>query len=232
MSLHDWGVDFAVWCSYKYLNSGPGTLGGLFIHEKWDHEQPKLVVNENEILLTIPNKHGNNPVNRFAGWWGHDPDTRFEMPPIFSPIPGAKGFAQSNPSVLATVCLLASLELFREAGGINKLREKSIRLTGYLEKLFRRSKYFVDGPIGTQTKPCFTIVTPSHPEERGAQLSLLFAPSGVMQKIDNELKLRGVIGDERRPDVIRLTPAPLYNTFQDCQKAAIALEESFQELQS
>ncbi|GJJ12059.1 hypothetical protein Clacol_006300 [Clathrus columnatus] len=209
LSLHDWGVDFAVWCSYKYLNSGPGTLGGLFLHQKWDKLTPK-----------------------FAGWWGHDPDTRFDMPPTFSPAPGAKRFAQSNPSVLATTCLLGSLEVFKEAGGIQKLRGKSIRLTSYLEKLFRSSKFFVEAPSleQQQTKPCFTIITPSNPEERGAQLSVLFAPSGVMQKIDNGLKLRGIIGDERRPDVIRLTPIPLYNTFQDCQKAAIALDESFEEL--
>lgn len=168
---------------------------------------------------------------RFAGWWGHDPDTRFDMPPIFSPIPGAKGFAQSNPAVLATACLLGSLEVFNEAGGIQNLRAKSIRLTSYLDKLFRASKFFVGGPIDGETKPCFTIITPLNAEERGAQLSLLFAPMGVMQKIDNALKLRGVIGDERRPDVIRLTPTPLYNTFQDCRKAVIALENSFEELQ-
>lgn len=159
------------------------------------------------------------------------------MPPEFSPIRGAQGFAQSNPSVLATVSLLGSLQTFEDAGGIDKLRKKSIRLTRYLDDLLRASKYFVE--IGTDvvqtdasvTKPCFTIITPVTPEDRGAQLSLLYLPpeSGVMQRIHDLLKRRGIIGDERQPDVIRLAPVPLYNTFENCRTAAEGLNEAFKE---
>ncbi|KIJ23873.1 hypothetical protein M422DRAFT_195399, partial [Sphaerobolus stellatus SS14] len=210
MSLHDWGVDFAVWCTYKYLNAGPGSIGGLFIHQKWEgKESPK-----------------------YAGWWGHDPQTRFLMPPEFSPVPGAKGYAQSNPSVFATISLLGSLETFEQVGGITDLRARSVRLTGYLERLLRESKYFVETSDDNSKRLSFTIITPKNPGERGAQLSLLFYPSrsGVMQKIDEGLKERGVIGDERQPDVIRLAPNPFYNSFRDCKCAAVALKEAFDEI--
>jgi len=162
------------------------------------------------------------------------------MPSEFSPIRGAQGFAQSNPSVLATVSLLGSLQTFEDAGGIAKLRKKSIRLTRYLDSLLRASKYFVEkiGIDAVQTgvslaEPRFTIITPVTPEDRGAQLSLLFLPpeSGVMQRIHDLLKRRGIIGDERRPDVIRLAPAPLYNTLEDCRTAAEVLNEAFKELE-
>ncbi|KAF8574487.1 kynureninase [Ramaria rubella] len=216
MSLHVWGADFAVWCSYKYLNSGPGGIGGLFIHEQWDdREKP-----------------------RYAGWWGHDPQTRFLMPPRFNPIRGAQGFAQSNPSVFAIASLLGSLQVFQDAGGFEKLRAKSIRLTSYLEQRLRDSKYFLEAGSGgsptfvNSTNPCFTIITPSLFSERGSQLSLLFFPaqSGIMQKIDSLLKRQGVVGDERQPDVIRLAPNALYNTFDDCMRAALALDKAFQGL--
>jgi len=210
VSLHAWGVDFAVWCSYKYVNSGPGGIGGLFIHDSWESkETPK-----------------------YAGWWGHDPKTRFMMPPDFAPIRGAQGFAQSNPSVLATVSLLGSLQVFEEAGGIVPLRSKSIRLTAHLDQLLRKSKYFRELSDLGLSPPHFRIITPNDAESRGAQLSLLFFPSscGIMQKVVQALKLRGVIGDERQPDVIRLAPTPLYNTFEDCRRAVVALEEAFDEL--
>ncbi|KAF9246192.1 pyridoxal phosphate-dependent transferase [Melanogaster broomeanus] len=223
MALHDWDVDFAVWCSYKYLNSGPGGIGGLFVHEKWETS--------------------NAP--QYAGWWGHDPDTRFSMPPKFSPIPGAQGYQQSNPSVLATVSLLGSLQVFKEAGMMEPLRERSVLLTGYLESLLVSSKFYVAPdsvasrypPEQTSTStqnlpPAFTIITPQAPESRGAQLSLLFLPpnSGIMQKVFDSLLSRGVVGDERKPDVIRLAPAPLYSTSQDCERAASCLEEVFKSL--
>lgn len=167
-----------------------------------------------------------------TGWWGHDPETRFQMPPDFSPIRGAQGFQQSNPSVLATVSLLGALEVFQNAGGIEKLRAKSIRLTGFLEKLLRESKYFVGNDKIGSGAPGFALITPADPEARGAQLSLLFLPpqSGIMQRIFESLKRRGVIGDERQPDVIRLAPMPLYNTFEDCGRAAEAVNEAFSEL--
>ena len=159
------------------------------------------------------------------------------MPPEFSAIPGAQGYQQSNPSVFATVALLGALETFELSGGIHKLRQKSVRLTGYLEKRLRKLEYFVekydkDGP-SSRTR-FFTIITPKKPDERGAQLSLLFYPpqSGTIQKIEKALKARGVIADERQPDVIRFAPNPLYNTFQDCLVAANALDEAFKELDS
>lgn len=157
------------------------------------------------------------------------------MLPEFSPIRGAQGFAQSNPSVFATVSLLGSLQTFEMAGGMEKLRNKSIRLTRYLDGLLRKSKYFIErGSDAAQgvVEPRFTIITPATPEDRGAQLSLLFFPSesGLMQQVANLLKSRGIIGDERRPDVIRLAPAPLYNTFNDCRTAAEGLNKCLGEI--
>ncbi|KAG8217825.1 pyridoxal phosphate-dependent transferase [Butyriboletus roseoflavus] len=221
MALHDWNVDFAVWCSYKYLNSGPGGIGGLFVHDKWEREKAP----------------------QYAGWWGHDPVTRFMMPPKFSAIPGAQGYQQSNPSVLATVSLLGSLQVFKEVGMMERLRERSVLLTGYLESLIVNSAFYVTAnlvaekypPEDEETRartrqPAFTIITPHDPESRGAQLSLLFLPTGssIMQEIFDYLLSKGVVGDERKPDVMRLAPTPLYNTKLDCERAALALEEGFQ----
>jgi len=207
LQLHDWGVDFAVWCSYKYLNAGPGAIGGLFIHEKWmGTEQPKM-----------------------AGWWGHDLETRFDMPPKFSPIPGAQGFQQSNPSVLAIAALLGSLQVFETAGGIKEVRKKSLSLTLYLERLLRRSRYYIEPASSygdVSGGPKFTIITPLAPESRGCQLSLLIVPAGTMSKVFNGLQSRGIVGDERKPDVIRLAPMGLYNTFEDCRRAALGLDSA------
>lgn len=167
------------------------------------------------------------------------------MPPKFSAIPGAQGYQQSNPSVLATVSLLGSLQVFKEVGMMGPLRERSVLLTGYLESLLVKSAFYVEAssvaekypPEGDETRtpnlpPAFTIITPHVPESRGAQLSLLFLPAGssVMQKVLDYLLTRGVVGDERRPDVIRLTPTPLYNSRLDCERAALALEEGLQTL--
>ncbi|KAH7914994.1 pyridoxal phosphate-dependent transferase [Hygrophoropsis aurantiaca] len=218
MALHDWNVDFAVWCTYKYLNSGPGGIGGLYIHEKWENVKSP----------------------EYAGWWGHDPATRFAMPPAFAAIPGAQGYQQSNPSVLATVSLLGSLQIFKECGMMYPLRERSTRLTAELEKLLVQSRFFV--PITEVTaqgsasnahrSPGFTIITPQDPESRGAQLSLLFLPteSNVMRSVFDKLSETGVVGDKREPNVIRLTPAPLYNTLEECQRAASCLEAAFESL--
>lgn len=159
------------------------------------------------------------------------------MPPTFSPITGAQGFQQSNPSVLALASLLGSLETLKEAGMMNPVRERSLLLTGALEKLLKQSKYFVPTSEVAQKyakadykAPGFTIITPADPSSRGAQLSLLFLPSGsgVMQKVFDNLVLHGVIGDERQPDVIRLAPAALYNTLEDCENAAKFLEKAIE----
>jgi len=219
LSLHDWGVDFAVWCTYKYLNSSPGGIAGLYMHEKWNEiQRPK-----------------------FAGWWGHDLSTRFEMPPQFTPIVGAQGFQQSNPCVIALAALLGSLQIFKEAGMMGPLRERSLLLTKTLWEHLTKLKQYVPlnevakryPETGTKnTEPAFTIITPSDPTKRGAQLSLLFFPLGsdVMRKIFAGLSDHGVIGDEREPDVIRLAPTPLYNTLKDCELAASYLDAAFKGL--
>ncbi|KAM5533275.1 hypothetical protein V8D89_013052 [Ganoderma adspersum] len=214
LSLHAWGVDFAVWCTYKYLNSGPGGIGGLFMHERW---ADGLSVGQ-------------------AGWWGHNPATRFDMPKRFSAIRGAQGFQQSNPSVLATVSLLGSLQVFREAGGMGELRARSERLTGYLEALLKRSRFYAEpGQAFEKGKDevKVAIITPSDTAERGAQLSLVFLPTarGVMPRVLKGLEARGVVGDSRKPDVIRLAPAPLYNTFEDVERAVSMLDEVLAEVE-
>lgn len=241
MALHDWNVDFAVWCSYKYLNSGPGGVGGLFVHDKWESEKaPQYAFLHRFRLQDCWTRI--LPHLRYAGWWGHDPVTRFSMPPKFSAIPGAQGYQQSNPSVLATVSLLGSLQVFEEVGMMEPLRERSVLLTGYLESLLVKSAFYIaanlvsekypheDETRARKLPPAFTIITPDAPESRGAQLSLLFFPagSGIMLRVFDYLLSKGVVGDERKPDVMRLTPAPLYSTKLDCERAALALEEGFQ----
>lgn len=221
LELHNWGVDFATWCSYKYLNSGPGGISGIFIHEV----------------------HGNNKqdeyIPRLAGWWGNDSSKRFQMLENFEPIKGALGFRQSNPSVIDVVSLKTSLEIFTKAGGIKPLRLKSIELTNLLEKLLKKSKYYVTPiesfQLSSKDKK-FTIITPQDSNQRGAQLSLLFFPQcsedkeGLMGQIFEKLRKGGVIGDERRPDVIRLAPIPLYTEFKDVVKAVEVLNNAFEQI--
>ena len=158
--------------------------------------------------------------------------TRFDMPPKFSAIPGAQGFQQSNPCILALASLLGSLQTFKEVGMMGPIRERSLALTNSLDQSLRQSNYFYNAQGGTIFKPGFTILTPSDPANRGAQLSLLFLPtgSGVMQKVFDYLTDRGVIGDERKPDVIRLSPTPLYNTIRDCDQAVFHLNAAFANL--
>ena len=182
LQLHNDDVDFAVWCSYKYLNSGPGAVAGAFVHER----------------------HGkNNSLPRFAGWWGHNEQERFQMKKGFAPMDGVDGWQVSNFPVLPGAAHLASLEIFQKAG-INKLRQKSILLTGYLEFLLKQldpdSKYI-------------QILTPSNPKERGCQLSIFTKQNG--KKIFSRLSKAGVIADWREPGVIRVAPVPLYNTFEE-----------------
>lgn len=191
LALHDWDVDFAVWCSYKYLNAGPGAIGGCFVHERHARR------------FDLP---------RLAGWWGHDPGVRFEMGPRFQPIPGADGWQLSNPPILATAPLLASLDIFREAG-LPALRTKSLALTSWLERELRER---LPGRV--------EIITPSEPSQRGAQLSLrLQCSPGEARHCLRKLTAAGVIGDWREPDIIRWAPVPLYNSFLDCHAAVQAL---------
>ena len=193
LHLHDWDVDFAVWCSYKYLNAGPGAVAGCFVHQHHgrDFERP-----------------------RFAGWWGHDQASRFRMGPEFLPMAGAEGWQLSNPPILALAPLLASLEIFDDAS-MPALREKSLRLTGYLEWLLKQ-----------KLADDVDILTPSAPEARGCQLSLrLHAGHRQARKIFEELERRGVTCDWREPDVIRVAPVPLYNTYTDVYRFVEILGE-------
>lgn len=178
LHLHDWQVDFAVWCSYKYLNSGPGGISGCFVHEKYADD------------TSLP---------RFAGWWGHDKKTRFLMGSDFYPISGAEGWQLSNPPILPLASLRASLDIFEEAG-MQQLVQKSKLLTGYLEFLLLELK-----------NERIQIITPK--DERGAQLSIRIKNSN--KALFNQLIQTGVICDWREPDVIRLAPVPLYNSFVD-----------------
>ncbi|HEX8040196.1 MAG TPA: kynureninase [Chryseosolibacter sp.] len=182
LTLHKGEVDFAAWCSYKYLNSGPGAIAGIFVHERHARR---------------------NDLHRFAGWWGHDEAERFQMKKGFKPMPGADGWQVSNHPVLAGAAHVAALEIFREAGMKNLIR-KSKLLTGYLEFILNS----ID-PRGEH----FRLITPSNPDERGCQLSLLMKRNG--RTTFGRLLKEGVMADWREPDVIRVAPVPLYNTFQE-----------------
>ncbi|KAK4232076.1 pyridoxal phosphate-dependent transferase [Podospora fimiseda] len=196
LSLHDWDVDAAAWCSYKYLNSGPGCIGGLFVHERNSsvREEPEAA---------------DDYQNRLAGWWGNNKSTRFQMKNKFYPVNGAAGFQLSNPSILDITSLSASLEVFGSVpGGMKALREKSLRLTGFLEELL--------GAMPEELRKLFRVITPRDAKQRGAQLSLMLMREGMLEIVMKELEEgKGIIVDERRPDVIRVAPAPLYNTFGD-----------------
>lgn len=183
LHLHDWGVDCAVWCSYKYLNAGPGGVGGCFVHER--HADSR-----------------NRP--RLAGWWGHNKTTRFHMPPGFDPLAGAEGWQVSNPPILQLAALRASMEMF-DAVGMEKLRAKSTRLTGYLESL-----------LDHYHPPHVTSITPRDPHQRGAQLSLRLERNGPA--VHERLARAHVVCDWREPDVIRVAPVPLYNSFVDVHR--------------
>ena len=188
LKLHDWGVDFSCWCSYKYLNSGPGSVAGCFVHER----------------------HADNPdLPRLCGWWGHDKASRFRMGPDYHAIPGAEGWQLSNPPILSLAAVKASLDIFGEVG-MNALREKSLKLTGYLEFLLDRMS------AGT-----LSILTPRDPQERGCQLSIVVHKNG--RRIFEALTQAGVVCDWREPDCIRVAPVPLYNRFADVHDFAAIL---------
>ena len=193
LPLHDWNVDFAVWCSYKYLNAGPGAVAGAFLHER----------------------HATNrDLPRFAGWFGNDPNTRFRLhlEPDFIPVPSADGWQISNPPIFSMAPLRASLGVFDQAGGMGPLRAKSIKLTGYLEYL-----------LESAPSEDYTVITPRSPNERGCQLSILAHehPKELFGKIE----AAGVKCDFREPNVIRVAPTPLYNTFHEVWRFAQILIE-------
>ena len=192
LQLHDSGMDFAIWCSYKYLNGGPGAVGGAFVHAR----------------------HARATLPRFAGWWGHDKTTRFQMGPEFIPTPGADGWQLSNPPILSLAPLRVSLEIFHRAG-MQRLREKSLQLSGYLEWL-----------VETQLPDVLDIVTPKDPARRGSQLSIRVLGGRAQGRALFEYLIdNGIIGDWREPDVIRISPVPLYNRFADCLAFAQAVRQ-------
>jgi kynureninase len=193
LKLHNWNVDFAVWCSYKYLNAGPGAVAGAFVNER----------------------HATNTkLPRFAGWFGNDPNTRFRLhlEPEFIPVASADGWQISNPPIFAMAPLRASLAIFDDAGGMEPLRAKSIRVTGYLESLLTE--------IGSKK---FTVITPRNPDERGCQLSIVAHEHP--KELLKELETAGVKCDFREPNVIRVAPTPLYNTFHEVWRFASILAQ-------
>ncbi len=193
LQLHDWDVDFAVWCNYKYLNSGPGAVGGCFIHER--HATDK----------SLP---------RMAGWWGHDKASRFKMENRFDPIPTAEGWQLSNPPIFSLAAILASLQVFDDAGGMGPLREKSLKLTGYFESMLKES-------LGDR----INIITPQTSSQRGCQLSIEIATGDVQGKeIHKQLEESGIDTDWREPNVIRAAPVPLYNSFEDVHLFVMTLK--------
>ena len=183
VQLHHWGVDFACWCSYKYMNSGPGGISGIFVHEK----------------------HFNKDYNRLAGWWGYQLQNRFKMEKGFIPDFGAEGWQVSTSPILLMATHKAALTVFNEAG-FERLRAKSILLTSYLEFIIQR----VNDQVG---EDFLKIITPKNAEERGAQLSIICKRGG--KTLFDALVAQNIIGDWREPNVIRLSPIPLYNTFRE-----------------
>lgn len=184
LHLHDWDVDFACWCSYKYLNSGPGNIAGAYIHERFIADESLL---------------------RMAGWWGYDKESRFKMEKYFKPIPTAEGWQLSNSPIISMAAHKSSLDIFEEAGMENILK-KSKLLTGYLF-------FILDEINSTSDKNILEVITPKNEEERGCQISVLMLEKG--KEIFDALKKHGVLSDWREPDVIRFSPVPLYNTFED-----------------
>jgi kynureninase len=191
LRLHDWGVDFAAWCSYKYLNGGPGALAGAFVHER---------------------HLGDASLPRFEGWWSTEPATRFEMAPVARPPATVDAWQISNPPIFAMGPVRTSLEIFDRIG-MDALRARSLRLTGYLRELFDEV---------TAGRP-LEVVTPREPERHGCQLSVRIT-DGTAADVSRRLRHEhGVIADERQPDIVRFAPVPLYSTYHDCWRAARAL---------
>jgi len=200
IELHDWDVDFACWCSYKYMNSGPGGISGIFVHEKHFND---------------------NSLNRFAGWWGYRQDKRFLMAPGFDAAIGAEGWQVSTSPIMLMALHKAALDIFEEAGGMGVLNYKTAHLTGYLEFLLNN----INQDAGHKL---FEIITPSDKNKRGCQLSVVCSKKA--KDIFNYLAQNGVVGDWREPNVIRLSPVPLYNSFKDVFEAGGILSAAVGEL--
>ncbi|MFI7536167.1 kynureninase [Streptosporangium sp. NPDC049376] len=197
LSLHEWGPDFAAWCSYKYLNSGPGALGGVFVHQR---------------------HLGDPTLPRFEGWWSTEQETRFQMAPVSRPPATADAWQISNPPIYAMGPVRTSLELFDQVG-MAELRARSVRLTGYLESLL---------DVVVPSRP-LSVVTPREPGRRGCQLSLRIGSGSAAELAWRLRREHGVVTDAREPDIVRMAPTPLYSTYHDCWRAAVALADCVQE---
>lgn len=205
MSLHDWQVDFATWCTYKYLNSGPGSVAGCFVHSK---------------------HHKNNQLKRFAGWWGHDKQTRFKMQNTFKPIESAEAWQLSNPPILSLAAIRGSLDTIKMAGGIKILREKSCQLAGYM-------RYLLEERLADYV----TIITPEAPGSAGCQLSLAVSFNGEVDQQSGKavfdiIEANGVTGDWRYPNVIRVAAVPQYNSFTDVYRFVDILAKAIKQIQA
>lgn len=194
LDLHHSGCDFAVWCNYKYLNSGPGGMGGAFVHER---------------------HHSNTNIPRLEGWWGHNKATRFKMRDSFEPIPTTEAWQLSNPPIMAMAAVWASLKIFDEVG-MNRLRKKAISLTGYMEYL-----------VKSLGEDVINIITPADPHQRGSQLSIQV--KNADKALFNTITEKGVIADWREPDVIRVAPVPMYNSYEDVYHFYNILKEALNE---
>lgn len=218
LRLHDWNVDFAVWCSYKYVNAGPGAMAGIYVHERHTCNNSKSHYNP-----------------RLAGWWGNNAQERFQMKEEFDPINSALSYRQSNPSVIDTVVVKAALQIFHQAKGVETLRQKSIVLTQYLQDQLTSSPFYIEQNEKPE-KLGFQILTPLDPHQRGSQLSLLFHPhyddksQNIMEQVNKYLHDHGIVCDERRPDVIRIAPTALYNTFADIEHAVGAINKALAQI--
>ena len=194
MQLNQWGVDFAAWCSYKYLNSGPGSVAGCFVHEK---------------------HHNNKDLPRFAGWWGHDKETRFEMENTFVPMQSTEAWQLSNPPILSLAAIRASLDTIKQAGGIEVLRKKSIQLSTYMRDCLEQ-----------ELEDEIDIITPKSIKHSGAQLSLIVKGDVDGKTVFDAIEAKGVTCDFRHPNAIRVAPVPLYNSYTDAFKFVTLLREA------
>lgn len=202
LKLHDWNVDFAAWCTYKYMNSGPGGIAGMFVHER----HGKVEYSEDGQAVY---RH------RLSGWYGGDQTGRMNMDNTFRPSPGASGYQVSNPSVIDLASLCGSLSVFNQTS-MADIRKKSVNITAYLEFLLLE---------GTDSSKAFKIITPADPAARGTQLSVLLKP-GRLDTLMDMLDVAGIVVDKRRPDVIRVAPVPLYNTYSEVWKFVQIFKEA------
>jgi len=209
LRLHDWDVDFAAWCTYKYLNAGPGAIAAAFVHERYGDVAPKVGTGEFDFR------------HRLAGWYGGDKSVRFNMARTFQPTPGAAGFQLSNPSAIDLASLTASLSVFSKTS-MRELRSKSLVLTAYAEHLLHR---ILDDDAHKEQRP-FHIITPRDPEERGAQLCILLK-EGLLDRVIAAMEEASLVCDKRKPDVIRVAPVPMYNSFMDVWTCVNVLRRAF-----